>query len=1156
MEEIQNGSLTVCSRSSSTFSQPLLKATELSGNDASNKEGEEENSGKPLTWREVLLLLPNGETILKNWDVYEEEKDITLLNFFKHCYSDFLDWEPDMQCDLIILKKMSDVYFKLLHDNRFLKPKRKKTYNTFFGIIINSKGGLLKIVNSLSEMPRLHSNNYQPFEKEEKLWKLVNLPEEVKNPTTYEETNDFVERHNLKATFNFGYYPSNKSWSRTLNTFPEIEAFTKSDYTLGFRPKKPEKGVHIPKVVAKEIIVIEPDECQNNYSAAVKIKLGGLNEAFSLGCISREEFNHLSEQLSNTNGSLWLELDDKKEARFATFSNGYQCELSQDETTWTRLFDVIFQYKEKMEERKKNILSGLVEKLEKYPSPLKSAWSSCLVNLRACIKEFKVVVYSKEDESLHSIKAYFCYYARLKKRKNFRGVHLNSGAKNDLTLIKSLGLVFFNFGSYLEFDTTELDKTLPQPVISSATKDIKNQKKQVGSSKTIFQLCKDRGVILCEQLLKAYINTGKNFIDYFEYDIFSLPYCALSSLAFKTIWHKYTRLAGIFHHGLEKTKMFQEDVLRKFCTGGFAYSCRDRVNCGESFNKANRDLGQPTAKEEKNETPLLAQTIREYDLNSSYGYAASNMSCPVGFCTGYTNVEGKDLLTRCDQQSRFNGFEFLSVYYTLWKLSHEENVNIRTVYSNFHQYGFLQLGKFTIDLVVITEEGRIMFYAFDGAWAHGCRAGCPSLKNYVGRKTRKQVEESSAARDVVISDWCKQLNEKMSCSNFATYQVITDCHHSEYKVHALKKYFQSRPELKKLTDGYFSDNLITQDDAIFANDKLTFLAVVKGRVPKNNRFPQQHPLFLRGNDRRWDRYASTDSSEEGILLTRDYLQYLVKEHNFQIEKIEKIYFYKKCAVLPTIFKELVDTRALSSISKEKKQLLKKIVNYAAGYFGYNEIKHQTSTVCRLVTALPKRYIYNTYRSTVEDVAWIGKERIIFVKVLNFNQNQRRVSKCALPLYICVTEWGKKRLAETFCYFEKYLLPNTFRLLYSNVDNAIVCLATNELEEAADPRHLDKFVSLKSSLFSKTKPGHLKEEFIMYPASEWKFVSGMTHNYCILTNDKNIGVHKNSALRKVSNQQSYDAACAVLDRIPMVISQERRTNKMAHLETVLQNFCFK
>jgi ribosomal protein S26 len=79
---------------------------------------------------------------------------------------------------------------------------------------------------------------------------------------------------------------------------------------------------------------------------------------------------------------------------------------------------------------------------------------------------------------------------------------------------------------------------------------------------------------------------------------------------------------------------------------------------------------------------------------------------------------------------------------------------------------------------------------------------------------------------------------------------------------------------------------------------------------------------------------------------------------------------------------------------------------------------------------------------------------------------------------------------------------------------------------------------------------------MYPASEWKFVSGMTHNYCILTNDKNIGVHKNSALRKVSNQQSYDAACAVLDRIPMVISQERRTNKMAHLETVLQNFCFK
>ena len=68
MEEIQNGSLTVCSRSSSTFSPPLSKATELSGNDASNKEREEENSGKPLSCSEpfVDVNLPYLDCFVRN----------------------------------------------------------------------------------------------------------------------------------------------------------------------------------------------------------------------------------------------------------------------------------------------------------------------------------------------------------------------------------------------------------------------------------------------------------------------------------------------------------------------------------------------------------------------------------------------------------------------------------------------------------------------------------------------------------------------------------------------------------------------------------------------------------------------------------------------------------------------------------------------------------------------------------------------------------------------------------------------------------------------------------------------------------------------------------------------------------------------------------
>jgi hypothetical protein len=119
-----------------------------------------------------------------------------------------------------------------------------------------------------------------------------------------------------------------------------------------------------------------------------------------------------------------------------------------------------------------------------------------------------------------------------------------------------------------------------------------------------------------------------------------------------------------------------------------------------------------------------------------------------------------------------------------------------------------------------------------------------------------------------------------------------------------------------------------------------------------------------------------------------------------------------------------------------------------------------------VTEIPQRYCLKLFQSKIRNVAWIKNTRIIFVQVSKINNASRKVSKCALPLYICVTEWGKKRLAETFCYFEKYLMPEKFRILYSNVDNAIICLSTNELDEAVEPKHFAKFLSLKSNFFFK------------------------------------------------------------------------------------------
>ena len=1099
------------------------------------------------------MLFSNGKVLLQSWDENEEEQKESFHTLLTKHHHELRDLEKEMQCDYIVLEKNQNSFYTLLYDNRFMINQRKKNCNNFLGIILDKKGRLLQIIRELSKMPMFKIKT--KTKNENLLYKLVQISKEEKNPVTYQETMSFIKKHNLKNKFNFCFHSTQEDWNVISNQHPTVEAFTKNDYSLGFRMIQCKKA-WIPELKTKLIESdFELNEFQINYSSSVSVKLSGLNQAYHLGFITKLELHSLSAQLAQTIGALWIELDDKNQARFATYKDNFrtfQKELCEtDEKTWTELFEAILKCQISSSEQKSNILSNLMSRLKLVPDNVQNPWKNCLQSLTNCIKETKVIVYSVEDTILHSIKAHYCYFAHLKCSKNFRGITLNSGAKHDLTMIKTKGLVFFNFGSYLELDLSDVETRFPIPIIKSAVKDLKNQQRNV----SVSSLCKNRGLLFSSQLRLAYIDTGKHFIEQFNYDIFSLPVCSLSTLAFNTIWHKYTELAGIFQHGLERTKTFQENLLRKYCTGGFSYSCRAKINCGEPLHDLNSE----------NE---FAKSIREFDLISSYGYAASNMSCPTGFCTGFTNGDDdndscsinqnkKNVLERCDKKNRFYGFEFLSVYYTIWKLSQQKNVSIQTVYSNYHQFGYLQLGKLTLDLVLITDKGEIIIYAFDGAWAHGCRKGCPSLKSYAGNKTRDQVEMDSELRDTVIKNWCKKLNENLNCPNFATYHVIAGCHEPEYTVYAMKSFFNSKPELKSLIEGYFTDNLITQDDAIFANDSLTFLAVLHGYVPKKEKSVEQKPLFLQGKQKRWDRFSSTEMCKQGILLTRDYLNYLIKEHNFQVTKISKIYFYKKCYILPQIFQQLVQTRSDPFITKEKKQLLKNIVNYAAGFFGYNEVKHQTKFSCRLVTKVPRRY-RNQHQlcSRIEDVTWINNVRIMFLKTWRNIKKKKGASSCAFPLYIGITEWGKKRLSETFCHFEKYLLPQKYRLVYSNVDNAIICLSTDTIEEAVDPKWIDKFSSLKNSFFSDSLPGHLKEEFVFTSESAWKFVSGMIQNYAILTNGVNAGLSKTSALNHISTLQAYDASCAMLNYQSFSIDQTRRTNKLAHLKTVVQTLHFE
>ncbi len=83
------------------------------------------------------------------------------------------------------------------------------------------------------------------------------------------------------------------------------------------------------------------------------------------------------------------------------------------------------------------------------------------------------------------------------------------------------------------------------------------------------------------------------------------------------------------------------------------------------------------------------EAIMEYDLTSAYGFSASNMLIPSGFCTRFLQPEDSLLLEKTDTYIRHKSFEFKAVYYTLAQLKPQYS-NIRTVYSNFSTMGLFK----------------------------------------------------------------------------------------------------------------------------------------------------------------------------------------------------------------------------------------------------------------------------------------------------------------------------------------------------------------------------------------------------------------------------------------------------------------------------------
>ena len=672
---------------------------------------------------------------------------------------------------------------------------------------------------------------------------------------------------------------------------------------------------------------------------------------------------------------------------------------------------------------------------------------------------------------------------------------------------------------------------------------------------------RERGKKRSRQLLAAWNLFGQLFVSEFNYDIFSLPFGSLSGLSYKSIWTLYARSGGPYHHGLEKIKTFDRELLRKHCQGGFSYSAEIK-----------REVGDPL----RDDPARTCKSIRSFDIRSSYGYACSTLNSVKGFCTSYslqpppptpTPTSDDDSfreqkLIRCDRFARFESFEFLSVFYTIRLLeTASPRVKIKTVYSNFHQFGVFVLNRFPVDLTVVTEEGHLRLFNMDGSFAHGCRAGCPDEKSYVGDKSREELEMASQLRDDCIQKWCKNMNEKMNNNSFSIYKVVTDCHDSDYSPKNLRLQFESWPELRSLTSGYLKKNELSAGDLLGCSREMNYLALVEGRVVADKEATPASglkPLLVlrevaAGEKKNWSR---SDNTMGETLVSRDTLEWLTKNCQFKVEKVKKIWLFKKCNLFGRVFDRLVKQRALDETGKTKKEFLKSLVNHCSGYFGLNENNKINSKANRLVLKLGRNF--DMFKTEIVEAEPVENQNILILRTFTGRRNAAnlRPQNSALPIYCLIVDFGKMRLSQAMCHFERFLHPEKFRFAYSNVDNLIVVLSEDALEEAAADddaanRPLKKQFLAQQSVFFGPDPGQLKVEFEFTSADNWKFVTGCCQNYAVLA-DKRDGLHRNNGLNSITAETSFLASSNMLEKRKTVVRQERRVDKMRNSETTFKN----
>ena len=316
-------------------------------------------------------------------------------------------------------------------------------------------------------------------------------------------------------------------------------------------------------------------------------------------------------------------------------------------------------------------------------------------------------------------------------------------------------------------------------------------------------------------------------------------------------------------------------------------------------------------------------------------------------------------------------------------------------------------------------------------------------------------------------------------------------------------------------------------------DQVTFIAIVDAKIRRNHSFSPFGPVF------------DHTEEEEEMLLTSDYYVYLTKHFHVKINRIHWICYYKRCWDLARVFKHVVSLRQSATVAQAS--FLKSIVNFACGYFGLNPSKLSSDST-RIAYSLPRRF--NQSFHTINDLPSFDGNS--FYLVTTHRKNRKLFSTHSpLPLFIGVIEFGKMRLNYIISFLYQYLRPNSFSILYSNVDNIVFACSKENIQDAlkAGPVSQKRTFQYEWNQLTEDKtPGCLQEKWKASTGTKWEFVTPARMFYALKTENHASDTFKTCGLTGMTSDESFSIAMAILEKQTVLVTMDKRVNKLVDHST--------